>query len=379
MDREEAIEKVRQMSLPKETMEILEALAPELRESEDERIKNKSGYYKAGKFWKASTLWNAVKGKYPQRVPNRYILQECTWNISSLQHFADEVKNVQEVDLNYPIILDMNGNILDGAHRVVKAYLEGKDIDIVYLGDDEWPEPDYDEEKAVRESEDERINKAIFKALSKKDARDVLLAEGVQVSEALAYLEKQKEQKPKNILTDDDSLQTAYLKGQTDVLEYPEAYGLQKEQKPAEWSKNDTVFLNEITDFFENKTVRLQHDIDMYAHWLKSLPERFNLQPKQEWSEEDRQIARKINDVILGDLKLEIGYLTNEDRKKMSDWFTSMFYSHPKSSDNWKPSEEQMEAFRSYIKNFQEKAEATVGGWNNFDVMIRLYEQLKKL
>ena len=52
-------------------------------------------------------------------------------------------------------------------------------------------------------------------------------------------------------------------------------------QKPAEWSKNDTVFLNEIIDFFENKTNRLQHDLDMYAHWLKSLPERFVLQPKQ--------------------------------------------------------------------------------------------------
>lgn len=37
MTREEAINKVRQMSLPKETMEILEALAPELAESEDER------------------------------------------------------------------------------------------------------------------------------------------------------------------------------------------------------------------------------------------------------------------------------------------------------------------------------------------------------
>ena len=47
-----------------------------------------------------------------------------------------------------------------------------------------------------KESEDERINKAIFKALSKKDAREVLLAEGIQVSDALAYLEKQKEQKP---------------------------------------------------------------------------------------------------------------------------------------------------------------------------------------
>lgn len=39
MTREEAINKIKQMSLPKETMEILEALAPELRESEDDRIR----------------------------------------------------------------------------------------------------------------------------------------------------------------------------------------------------------------------------------------------------------------------------------------------------------------------------------------------------
>ena len=38
MNREEALKKIRQMSLPKETMEILEALAPELSESEGERI-----------------------------------------------------------------------------------------------------------------------------------------------------------------------------------------------------------------------------------------------------------------------------------------------------------------------------------------------------
>ena len=39
MTREEALNKIRQMSLPKETMEILEALAPELRESDDERTR----------------------------------------------------------------------------------------------------------------------------------------------------------------------------------------------------------------------------------------------------------------------------------------------------------------------------------------------------
>ena len=150
-----------------ETVNLCKQLFPELRESEDENLKNKSGYYKDGKFWKASTLWNATRNKIPQRVSNIYnILRECTWNIRTLQDFAKEVKNVQEVSLDYPIILDMNGNILDGAHRVVKAYLEGKDINIVYLGDDEWPEPDYNEEKAVRGNDDERIKKSLIKFLT---------------------------------------------------------------------------------------------------------------------------------------------------------------------------------------------------------------------
>ena len=39
MTREEAISRIRQMSLPKETMDILVAIAPELAESEDERFR----------------------------------------------------------------------------------------------------------------------------------------------------------------------------------------------------------------------------------------------------------------------------------------------------------------------------------------------------
>ena len=105
-----------------------------------------------------------------------------------------------------------------------------------------------------------------------------------------------------------------------------------KEQKPTGWSKNDTVFLNEITDFFENKTVRLQHDLDMYAHWLKSLPERFNLQPKHEW----------------------IAWLN---------------YLRPQS--HWKPSKEQVEALEKAII----KAHST----DEIPILTELRQQLKKL
>ena len=53
-------------------------------------------------------------------------------------------------------------------------------------------------------------------------------------------------------------------------------------QPKQRWSKNDENFLKEIIDFFENNTVRLQHDLSMYAHWLKSLPERFDVQEQEQ-------------------------------------------------------------------------------------------------
>ena len=102
----------------------------------------------------------------------------------------------------------------------------------------------------------------------------------------------------------------------------------QKEQKPAEWSKNDTVFLNEITDFFENKTVRLQHDLDMYAHWLTSLPERFNLQPKQEWNGDDNVLLSNIINII------QNKKYVNDDaaRKKYVDFLKSI---RPQPKNEW--------------------------------------------
>lgn len=39
---------------------------------------------------------------------------------------AEHVKRVNETDLRYPILLDPDGFIMDGWHRVVKAIVEGK-------------------------------------------------------------------------------------------------------------------------------------------------------------------------------------------------------------------------------------------------------------
>jgi hypothetical protein len=46
-------------------------------------------------------------------------------------------------------------------------------------------------------------------------------------------------------------------------------------QKPTEWSEEDEGILDEIIDFLENGTVKLQHDLSLYASWLKSLKDRY--------------------------------------------------------------------------------------------------------
>lgn len=413
MTREEAINKIRQWSLPKETRDILEALAPELRENEDENLKNKGGYYKAGKFWKASTLWNATKNKIPQRVSNKYILQECTWNIGTLQRFADEVKNVQEVSLNYPIILDMNGNILDGAHRVVKAYLEGKDIDIVYLGDDEWPEPDYDEEKAVRGNDDERVKKSLIKFLT--DIKEIsesgrttwaVRKEDAEMCKSfIAWLEKQKEQKDYRKLYEDiaqsEWFKKAYAgkslgeefeqKEQRPVersleddhiigfvydllneIEWKDDWAMSKEEclrllsnyspqkitkvtingKPistenksvdiplAEWSDEDSDNLERVDNYLwmlddyvgddcamsQGKTDEIRGNIQgILSPWLKSLSERFNLQRKVEWSEEDKKMLNHLIDKIQENwhIRMPGGHyfgISNDEKETFSSW-----------------------------------------------------------
>lgn len=55
---------------------------------------------------------------------------------------AEHARLILEADLHYPIILGADGRVMDGMHRVAKAYLEGRDtILAVQLEVD--PEPDF--------------------------------------------------------------------------------------------------------------------------------------------------------------------------------------------------------------------------------------------
>ena len=110
------------------------------------------GYYYAGKYWEVVRLWEATKNNNLVDVNiDMFIKHENYWNIGTFKDIAEELKLVLNADYSYPIIINEKNEIIDGAHRIVHAYLDGMHtIKAVIIDNDQWPEPDYDESKAVK-------------------------------------------------------------------------------------------------------------------------------------------------------------------------------------------------------------------------------------
>ena len=180
-----------------------------------------------------------------------------------------------------------------------------------------------------KESEDERIRKAIFKALSKKEAHDVILAEHIEISDALAWLEKQKERKPipfipkfrvgekiistKNYHLTYNILEVGHINelGNQEYkveiftdgkpenprnIKYIECrkmdeWGKLIEQNSAEWSEEDEEIINFICDRLKSLGAE---DSSCEIIWLKSL----RPQPKATWSEENESFIKTIESAL---------------------------------------------------------------------------------
>ena len=178
-----------------------------------------------------------------------------------------------------------------------------------------------------------------------------------------------------------------------------------------EWNNLDKGILNDaITavdllgndESFNKGNPNLAKAFRIAKDWLKSLPERFNLQSKQEWSEEDEAF-----------LKVAIAICNRYSHKDVADWLKSL-RPQPKAEltlldeniieaavafveqndhfnvwrgidkhtvlkalrslkPHWKPSEEQMKALKEVAYNI-------VGTGTETDVhQVQLYEHLKAL
>lgn len=105
-------------------------------------------------FWWTDRLWELSKelpvttveiGSIPEFEQNCWFssAQEAT-----CKAVAEHAKRILEADLSYPIILSAEGRLMDGGHRIAKAWLAGlKEIKAVRFTTD--PEPDWIEKEVA--------------------------------------------------------------------------------------------------------------------------------------------------------------------------------------------------------------------------------------
>ena len=100
-------------------------------------------------IWDVDRLVKLTKDLQIQEVPLHSIkeLDENFWfqqhdDIPTCRAIADHARLIAETDLQFPIILSSAGRVMDGMHRVAKAYLNGnRNIKVVQFKED--PAPDY--------------------------------------------------------------------------------------------------------------------------------------------------------------------------------------------------------------------------------------------
>lgn len=80
--------------------------------------------------WDVDRLIRLSAGLPCREVPLTQIVEwdQAYWERSPLtvRELAEHVRLVREADLAFPIILSADGRVMDGMHRVVKAFLIGR-------------------------------------------------------------------------------------------------------------------------------------------------------------------------------------------------------------------------------------------------------------
>ena len=93
-------------------------------------------------FVRMQQLWEMAEGLPSKkvRVTDLNTLDEVRWfsermnKLPTCRAVAEHARDIYEADFRFPIILSPSGVILDGMHRLCKAFLEGmEEIDAVQL------------------------------------------------------------------------------------------------------------------------------------------------------------------------------------------------------------------------------------------------------
>ena len=101
-------------------------------------------YHAGDSVWIVSNLIEHAKNLEPFDLPLAaiYCGVEVWAPVKSPYVFAQHMRRVLDVDTSKPVILDEEGFIMDGWHRVVRALIDGKTI-IPAVRFEKTPPPDY--------------------------------------------------------------------------------------------------------------------------------------------------------------------------------------------------------------------------------------------
>ena len=108
---------------------------------------DKQTFNDGGKSWYVSRLIDSAKNLPVQTMPMSALnLYRLVPDIDTMKSFVSHIQAVLDADLSYPIILDDEGFVMDGRHRIAKALLEGQET-ISFVRFDETPSPDFEEKE----------------------------------------------------------------------------------------------------------------------------------------------------------------------------------------------------------------------------------------
>lgn len=91
-------------------------------------------------IWSVARLFELVKDLPVMEIPLEHLNMYYRYDGLTLRDMVSHMKAVQDADLEFPIILDEDGELMDGRHRIMKAILENRST-IKAVRFDENPTP----------------------------------------------------------------------------------------------------------------------------------------------------------------------------------------------------------------------------------------------
>ena len=98
-------------------------------------------------IWYTERLWALARGLPVKRVPIDQIKEfdlNCWFGDEppTCRQVAQHAKKISEADLSFPVILSSGGRLMDGGHRIAKAWIAGE-TEVLALQFELDPEPDF--------------------------------------------------------------------------------------------------------------------------------------------------------------------------------------------------------------------------------------------